>query len=185
MLSGDPSTSSGARPSISIAAASSPGSSPSSRAFVSAASRRPCRNICGVCARQRRSRGNVRRLRPPSSACFTVSATGTASSPPTGSRRHAAISASTSGRRTQGRAASCTSTQSSACAVMSACSPFRTDAARVVPPATATTRRRTALGNRSNRRSPSASTATPPAMPFTEPSVRRPCSSSVRPAMRR
>ena len=80
-LSGDPSTRSGFKPSFSIAAASSVASNPSASACVSACTSRPCRNICGVCARQSRSRGSVRWLRPSSSACFRVSATGTREQP--------------------------------------------------------------------------------------------------------
>ena len=72
----------------------------------------PRRNICGVCACQVARRSSVAATRPSRSA-FRVSATGSASRPPTGSSRQASISASTHSARTRQRAASCTSTQSS------------------------------------------------------------------------
>ena len=119
MFSRLPATSCGLRPICSIAPASSV---TTPRARCSACTSSPARNICGVCASQSCARSCVARMRclPDSSwaAFFTVSATGSARMPPTASAEHSATSACRSCGGRQGRAASCTSIQSSAFALV-------------------------------------------------------------------
>jgi hypothetical protein len=110
------------------------------------------RNICGVSARQRPSRGIVTATRDPS-ARLSVSATGSASRPPTSSCRQASMRRSRSSRGRQGRAASCTSTQSASSAG-SAAIPARTESARSRPPLVVATRARRAAGNRASAHHP-------------------------------
>ena len=87
MFSAEPGTSFGLRPIASIAA----GLVGRARGFApSASASTPKRNICGVCACQTSSRGKVATARSPS-ACFSVSATGSASRPPMPSLRQASI----------------------------------------------------------------------------------------------
>ena len=83
---------------------------------ASASARTPRRNICGVCACQTSSRARVDDARDRLRRFLSVSATGSASRPPMPSSRQASISASIHSARTRQRAASWTSTQSSAVA---------------------------------------------------------------------
>ncbi len=138
-LARPPRTSSGAR---SGAQASSTAEASSvtrgSPAHASSAARNsPARNICGVCASHRPSRGRVRATRagPPgaSPARLTVSATGRASSPPRSSDRQASIRRPRASVGRPGRAASCTSTQAVSSSPASRRA-ARTVSARVGPP---------------------------------------------------
>ena len=128
-------------------------------ARCSARNNRPNRNICGVSARQSPSaRHGCPALRSSSSARFSVSLTGTASSPPTGSRRQSATAAGQVRLRgTQGRAASCTSTQSSGRRSSSACSPLQHRQVAARPAVAGDDPRRLRFGSARKRRSPGAS----------------------------
>mmetsp|Transcript_6870 Transcript_6870/g.16867 ORF Transcript_6870/g.16867 Transcript_6870/m.16867 type:complete len:307 (-) Transcript_6870:316-1236(-) len=130
-------TSRGARPRASTALASSVAAAPIA---VSARSTRPRRNICGVCAAHLSRRSSVALTRPSASPAFSVSATGWASRPPTGSCWQASINASTHPGCSRQRAASCTSTQSSSSAprARNSARPPSTLSARLAPPTRAT-----------------------------------------------
>src|SRR5450830_1373631 len=128
-------TSKGEKPSASTAAASSVTARPLA---ASACCNRPRRNICGVWASHLSCRSSVVATRP-AAPLLSVSASGWASRPPTGSFQQASIRARTWAGVIRQRAASCTSTQSSATAprVLSTPSPFNTLSAREAPPLSA------------------------------------------------
>ena len=131
----------------SIASASSVTASPRPDTSASAAARSASRNICGVRARHIRSRETVASTTAtpfPGSvrARLRVSRTGDARSAPVGCPRPASMSAARSSGWRQGRAASCTSTQSAGAAppaAASRASPFATDALRSAPPSASRT----------------------------------------------
>ncbi len=187
MLPGPPSTSRGLNPAISMACASSVTTRFSALARDKAAVRSPWRNAWGVNARHMPSRSTV--LRPPrSSLDFSVSATGSASNAPcesgSASRRRARSPASR-----QGRAASCTRTQSRGDArPFRAASPFSTETWRSGPPVQ--TLISGASGNsRARRAAITGQCASSPAMATTMPAMRgslingrRACSITLRPA---
>ena len=110
-----------------------------SPAASSACCSAPRRNICGVWASHLSLRSTVWATRP-SCSCFRVSGSLSASRPPTVSSQQASISPSICVAVTRQRAASCTSTQSWACAPCSckAFRPFNTVWALVEPPQAAT-----------------------------------------------
>ena len=98
----------------------------------------PARNICGVCASHSCARSSVPAMRcaPASSLLtrFTVSAAGNARMPPIWSFLQSSQSRARSAGGRQGRAASCTSIQSSAfTAPIAATSPLYTESRRVAP----------------------------------------------------
>ena len=163
-FSSAPTTRHGAWPSCSIAAASSV---TSPLACASACCNMRSRNICGVCAAHLPARSSVAPTRPSCSA-LSVSASGSASRPPTASSRQASISRSTHSGRIRQRAASCTSTQSSGRAprTSSSSSPLATLRARVAPPQRAAQCRSSANDGTcdSNWSSSGASTTSVPAM---------------------
>src|SRR5450830_320426 len=131
-LRGWPSTSRGVCPSASMALASSVMAALSPAAPRAARSRSK-RNICGVCASHRPSRGTVCSVAP--AVLLTVSTTGRASRPPTGWLPTASIRVAIRPAVRPGRAASCTSIQSLPATSRSmACRPFRMESMRVAPP---------------------------------------------------
>ena len=101
---------------------------------ASACASRPARNICGVCASQSCERSSVDWILF-SETFFTVSTTGSARIPPTSSPSISRIRLSRSVAGRQGRAASCTSIQSSASSTaIAATRPLYTESRRVSPP---------------------------------------------------
>src|SRR5699024_8465509 len=134
MLSSEPSTSKGRKPARSMAMASSVTTTPECRASTKACVSASRRNICGVNARQRDSRGSVAMLQPSASACFRVSRSGAPSKPPSPFPAWATRRI-TSPLRTHGRAASCTSTNADAgTSSGKACKAASTDADLSGPP---------------------------------------------------
>ena len=155
--------------------------------------RRGTASARGAAARSGTAAGSARATGPRAARCrrrgspglarFSVSPTGTASSPPAGSRPARSSSRLRSSRCRQGRAASCTSTRS-----LSRASPARrssacaTDSSRRAPPMQLTTRASRASGRRANRRSPAATATTIPQIersassaPMDQESTARPC----------
>ena len=114
-------------------------STPACVAACSAACSVPMRNICGVWASHLQLRLSVLATRPPTSV-FSVSASGSASSPPTASRQQAASKRVIWAGVIRQRAASCTSTQSVGPAPLAnkASRPFCTLWTRLAPPQCAT-----------------------------------------------
>ncbi|AMK32506.1 hypothetical protein AWT69_003869 [Pseudomonas putida] len=136
MLSLRPSTRRGALPAHSMADDSSVTATSDTRHSASARCSMPRRNICGVYACQTVLRSTVAATLPSPSARLSVSRAGTASNPPTGSSARADSNLSRSLRARFGRAASCTSTQSSSDApwACSSNSALSTESARSRPP---------------------------------------------------
>src|SRR5690554_2297076 len=145
-----------------MAEASSVMSASAAKADCSASCKALRGNNCGVSARHNCCRGTVAKMRS-LTARFTVSVLGAAKIAPSGP--HSAISFSMSVRRTQGRAMSCTNTQSCSAALsfklaFNAAKPFSTDCARVAPPTTERIRWSWAMSSCGHHKSASAVTTT-------------------------
>ena len=154
-----------------------PGAAAKRRAFSRAAVNAPKRNACGVSARHKPSRGTVAATTASSevpaalascdAARFTVSATGSASKAPlacpAGVTKAASKAPSSSALR-QGRAASCTSTQSSSAPprTRTALRPASTLSAREAPPVVVVTCGCWASGNAAKRASAAPRATTTP-----------------------
>ena len=150
-------------------------------AAVSASRNTPNRNICGVRARQSRSRSSVASISYCCPACFTVSRTGRARIPPTGWSLSPSMRLSISVNVIQGRAASWTSTQSlSAASPARRFRPFSTEWQRSRPPGAVTTRGWRAGATAGQNSSPSATTTTIPLISGCSQNGSTLCSRTVR-----
>ncbi|MDB5885536.1 MAG: mfd [Polaromonas sp.] len=150
-------------------------------AASSACASGPMRNICGVCASHLPVRSSVPATRP-FNDCLSVSGRRCASKPPTSSCWQSSISWLICAGVTRQRAASCTSTQSLACAPdrRRASSPARTLPARLAPPHAATSNGLSAIASKNP--SPGATTTSVRASRPTRRKAARVCSTIACPA---